>query len=588
MAEIKFIPPQKDQTLSQYPEYANNPLFTFPKNFDTKLQDITPLELAQSMPYISLELIDLDGKVIKDLSIEYFQSQIDMTKLGSLDQRYPDRPNMSLKGVEIKLDTSNSGFINTFKVRIDIKIHKPSLMTNVDLVSFLFPNAPLRLKYGWSNAKTDSLLNQKECLNISTVDYSISYNEAGEVDLTVNCSAFRDSVGSVYIGDVMTNVATSKMYDLFASTYQIDGIERRYKQLEAYLEYVKTEQQKLKDNNKQGSNEYKLLEQYRTSLTNAEQRTRGQIKNNYELLCLDLSHKTTDKEKYMKGNFKKIVRVRDVVEILCTATLDNIFTNTIPNFKKLSFIFGDFNDDTKVSFFKNIGDFPIIWDRFIKELGVTKTITATQSLTINDLLTKLRKYITTPANWEPFLKGQEEVNFPEIEIYMTNRIEGAGSNEKSIFEIYLMDSKKDIPITTKEMPTGKAASGILKQQIMDKYGIPTIKLGHANSFIKNISFTTNLAPGMKEVLICQTEENRALDMRNFVLPGLAGQFTPQTPLTLPIKGEMTVIGTPEWKPFKAIFIDSGIYFIDGIYKIIDVTHTITPEGFFTKFSFLWN
>jgi hypothetical protein len=84
------------------------------------------------------------------------------------------------------------------------------------------------------------------------------------------------------------------------------------------------------------------------------------------------------------------------------------------------------------------------------------------------------------------------------------------------------------------------------------------------------------------------DENRTMGPRECVLPELGAKFTPQTPLQLPLKGEMTVIGNTDWKPFKSFFLDTGFWFVDGVYRILEVTHTLSNEGFFTKITFQWN
>lgn len=152
-----------------------NPLFNFRQEFIDQLNSITPLELGQSVPYVRLEIMDLKGKVLDDLNLSFFHQPININKI-SEQERYTDRPLMSLKDLDITTDNA-SGHIFYTRVNFTLKIHKPDLLSSQTLIGLLFPGVPLQLTYGWNSPNT-TLLNQKQKLLLSVITYTINIDKA--------------------------------------------------------------------------------------------------------------------------------------------------------------------------------------------------------------------------------------------------------------------------------------------------------------------------------------------------------------------------------------------------------------------------
>lgn len=83
-----------------------NPLFNFDNTFTENFLKVQQTDLAQAVPYVRLEIIDLTGKTITDLNVTFFQKQIDFNGLNS-KEKYADRPTLSLENIGLKTDKAS-------------------------------------------------------------------------------------------------------------------------------------------------------------------------------------------------------------------------------------------------------------------------------------------------------------------------------------------------------------------------------------------------------------------------------------------------------------------------------------------------
>src|SRR5690606_14409595 len=134
--------------------------------------------------------------------------------------------------------------------------------------------------------------------------------------------------------------------------------------------------------------------------------------------------------------------------------------------------------------------------------------------------------------------------------------------------------KHGIPPTIPNEPSKKASKAEGISQVVDSSGkpLPVLQVGHANSFIKKLSLTQISDSAMKAVLLERMARDRKYGPRSTKSHEIrAGKVTP---LTLPLKGDMVVLGHPSWKPFRSFYLDADIYLVDGVYKIMEVTHNL--------------
>jgi len=250
---------------------------------------------------------------------------------------------------------------------------------------------------------------------------------------------------------------------------------------------------------------------------------------------------------------------------------------------KFRFIYGDFNSllIKNGSGIENVFDFPIPWENF-KARFYNKTRRNNDIFTIKKLFSILSSMINSDKYWEPHIKNIKYFNRPSVKLLFSNRQVG----DTIYFDIFFIDTKLGIPLTTLTLK-GKKSLNSMEQAAL-KERIPVIRLGHSNSFIKNISLSHIIDESMKANLINKMYKNRVTNSRDPLTADVSLETTSKTPLTLPLQGEMETVGHIQWKPLRTFYLSSGMYLVDGIYFITSVTHTINSQGFFTKVGFRFN
>lgn len=257
-----------------------NPLFNFDRSFGEDLLKLKPIDLAQSVPYISIKIMDLGGKVLDDLNVSFFQKQIDFSKING-PERFTDRPLLSLSSVEISTDLSFGPMYMT-SVDLNIKIHKKDQLSDRTILGLLFPGCPILLEYGW-NSPSEFLNNSKQKLLLSVTNYEISLDETGQADLIVHCMGFQDLFNNTIIGDLNT-IEFSKGDK---EEKELAGLFHNYKHLSKFLEYLEA----LKNTDSNNSNDYSLVKDSAKSYKNLEQKTLGKISKNFSIYLQALSNR---------------------------------------------------------------------------------------------------------------------------------------------------------------------------------------------------------------------------------------------------------------------------------------------------------
>jgi len=294
----------------------DNPIFNFNQKFIKEYQSVSNIQLGQSLPYISLAIVDLDGSIIRDFNLEFFHKQMEMDKI-KLSERFSDRPEMSLKGIEIKT-TEASGHYYYTDIKIDLKIHKPSSLVSNAFVSFLFPGSPLRLEYGWNSP--NDLLNQKEIVNFNVTKYSLNITETGEIDISIDGKGFNSNVlTNVYLGDLgVKDLSVETEEKLRTQGIEPSLLQKSYYKIKKIVNFIN------KNKNKKGQIiDENLKNSMAESYTITEKLYRENIGKNFEILWERL--RGLDRKVYKFGGVpKKCITVGQIVETLCTETLEKI------------------------------------------------------------------------------------------------------------------------------------------------------------------------------------------------------------------------------------------------------------------------
>ena len=545
-----------------------NPIFNFDSDFFNNLQSVSTLELAQSTPYVSLHTVDLNGEIIDDLNVNFFHKTVDMEKLHA--GRFADRPAMSLNSVELKT-TLASGYLYYTDVTLSLKIHSPYALTETTAMSLTLPGMPHRLQYGW-NSPNEWLNKDKSSLLFQVVTYSLSVDETGQIELTVRGKALNETFNNILCGDDGSEIKSDTI-----SNEEAGGINAKKAQIEAYAKYL----QSAKKSTGKGVNDFSLVKKIAESYKNNENIARGPILKNFNKGLDDLSKKAAKN--------KGIVSLHDVVYSLCNKTFDKM-QEMLPSVTEFRFIYGDINKTISgASIPPSLADFPINLKRFKGEI---RSLVETGILvpTIQRLLNLLaNSFVGNEEVWKNKLDNRSAgtYNAPEIVINFSNRGDAATGE---VMEVTFHDAKYGIPATTTKQPDGPASLENIKQAIVaaSEYTLPILQIGHAKSFVKGLTMDQVTSPSMKAVLIERMYKNRQATARSTKVASQNLQATPVKPITLPLRGGITVIGHSEWKVFRSLYLEMGIFLVDGVYKTMEVTHTLEPGKYDTDLVLWYN
>lgn len=544
---------------------TQNPLFNFPQGFFQKLQGVSANELGRSVPYISLHTIDLNGEIMEDMNLKFFFRPIDVQNIHQQVQR-GERPIMSLKDVSLKT-TLASGYLYYTDVTLTLVVHSTSVLSQSTITSLIFPGMPHLLEYGWSSPN-EFLNASKERLLFQVVTYDLNVSEKGEVTLVVRGKAFNDAFNNTYVGDNGDLIES----DLINNA-EADGINHNKQRIEKYVEYLKS----TKTTGGKQSSDYDIARQAAVVYKTVEKKARGKISKEF------LRRRTQLQDLAKDG----IVTLHDVIYTLCGDTFKAL-TESWPRASEFRFVYGDINETirgTKIP--KNLAEFPIDLDllnnRIKKEIKKGQIV-----ITVQKMLNMLAKdFVENEELWKDQISqtDAEFYNKPEIVINFTNR---NGGTNRSVMEVIFHDAKQGIPATTSRLPKGKAPTEEAKKKVIEGTNLPVLKLGNANSFIRNLNLSQITNQAMRAVFLQRMSKDRLTTVRSAQPQSTALKAVPTSPLTLPLRGSIEVLGHPDWKVFRSLYLDASIFLIDGVYKIMEVEHVLNKDGYITRMVLLYN
>ena len=586
--------------LPQLPAKEDNPLFNFDSKFISGLQSISPTELGMSVPFISLKAVDDQGNMVHDFSLDFFDGPLKIEKFKE-GRRHPERPTISLKEVRIKTDFA-SGYLYYTEVTIELKVHKPNNVVDGTLLALLFPGAPLELEFGWNSPNT--ILNKKSVLKFALKSYNINIGIDGQTDLTIEGTAFNERFNNTYIGDYgdrISEIASGELKSLDAEKDILkDNLSSNYEIIQSWIEYLKNLETK-KD--KSGVRNYDLIKSTLSSYDNLIQRVRGTIRANFKKrydLLTQSKQKSSEKLKVYINRKNTLrypggfIRLHDIIETLCFETFNAMQTGLFnDSTAKYRFVYGQFHEEVGLGVAysnKPIADFPIDWQMFQRWYQDEVESKGEVVLTVEALFEILsRNFLENAEYWKKLEDTKDGVRTPDIAITVNNFKLG----QQRFIDISLIDTSSNIPITSSEIKSIKknASQTDFEKLLLRKGPMAIIEIGHANSFLKELSLTNIMDEQIKSALIARmAEHSNVIDTKSFIPPAFQVNDTSnvKTPLQLPLQGKMTVLGHVEWKPFRSFVLNSGIYVIDGIYKILSVEHVLNPEGFQSQIEFMYH
>lgn len=552
-----------------------NPIFNFSQDFIDGLQSVSTLELAQSVPFVRLVTVDMDGNDIVDVSAAFFQKAIDMDNVNE-NRRFSNRPVMSFK--EISISTSlASGYLYYNMVKLVIRVHSPEVLREGDgvLMHLMIPGVPLKLEYGWNSP--NEFLNQKEKLLFQVVSYNMNIDTTGQVDIIIDGMAFNESFKNIIVGDTGQEINSKTI-----TPEQIDSVFRNKKKAEKAIELLKKVQSSGSGINTE------VIKNQAESLVPIENRIRkSEFAKKYRQLKKNLKYQPTNFG--VKSKHKvQVITFHDLIKTLCHETFEGM-SSLFSGATEFRVIYGNFNINAGKFKGQSIADFPIV-KRKLLNLFKDEVEKGQFIPTVGRLFNLIQgQFLENKEYWMGFPGNKEKDVFdmPDIAINFTNHSITENGKSKLVVDLQIIDIHEGIPLTVDKIRKKETLTPAeFEKAILNGSDLPTVRLGHAGSFVKNISLAQMTDQNMKASLIARALENRISSVRSTKLPSDNLDASGVTPLTLPLKGTANVLGHIGWKPFRAFFLSAGIYTVSAVYKITKVTHKLNAEGFNTSIEFL--
>lgn len=561
--------------------FATNPIFNFDQSFLDGLNGISAPDMGRSVPYISLKVLDPAGQPIEDLNLSFFHKPFSAQQISS-DLRYSERPVMSLKSLELKTDLA-SGYLYYTNVVLNLTVHRPDALGSTFLVALLFPGMPFLLEYGWNSPNT--LLDTKDVLLMAVKTYNLTMDASGQIQLTVEGTAFNERFNNVLIGDVGSVPTKSTT----TNKEMLDGLEKYRTLINELSSYL----QDMRQRSNSTINDYSLLKKFADSYQSVEKKSRGDLSAKLTEKLRQLNQSVELKNFGTKNKQIPTVKLHTLLHKVCHETfqaLGGIMTGV----SELRVVYGFFNEKAGPYANKCIAEFPIDLRKFRAKMKAGKD-NGRVVPTIEFLLNTLQSDFLENEEYFKAELTQKQANNPDhtadifnkpdVVSHFISRREGGNL----VMELYIVDINSGLPITTNQLAsTARATQADAEQAIIGSTGFPMLKLGHANSYIKTITLSQIADQNMKAVLIERMTRDRISGPRSKVTQKDRASAAPVTPLSLPLQGTASVIGHPGWKPFRAFYLSAGFFLIDGVYKITSVKHTLGADGFNTEIEFLWH
>lgn len=570
---------------------VGNPCFNFDANFINGLLSLSAIEVGKCVPYISLSSIGLDGKEIDNFNLKFFHKNVDMTAINQ-PGRYPERPELSLKSVNIGTDLA-SGFLYFTNISIHLKMHKPDLLTNSTLVSILFPGMPLKLTYGWTGPNPPNFLSKQEILYFNVKNYTMTFDITGQADITIEGISTSQRFNNVLVGDVAEQITQADIANgsEIASNAQVAGLYYSKNQIDEYIKYLNDLKSRQGSG---GARDITVITRLAKTFQSVQLRASGKIKKNFSNRRKALRQLVQPGTRFFTGvatstfgvrKSGSFVTVHDIVSTLLGDTLNTLEGTIIPSGKNFRFVYGALNENLGNYSRFSIADFPIEWTSFNAKLKDARNDGAdvpTLQWVLNVLISD---FINNEQYWRNnIVRDGRSLNIPDVAL-VDSSFAIAG---EEFMQLAFIDRNKDLPITTNQLRA--LGSRLASQQetinaVIGQTNMPVIEIGHANSFVKSINMQHYNDESMKAVFINRALENQVGTARLPISANAAILPQDDRALFLPLKGEMEVLGHVDWKPTRFFYLSTGIFFIDAVYKILSVNHDLSPDGFKTRMTF---
>jgi hypothetical protein len=450
-----------------------------------------------------------------------------------------------------------------------MKLHRPDVLQR-ELKAFLFRGLSFKLEYGWNSPAEE--LNKKESLIFRVQKYDLNIATNGEVDFKVYGVGHSDSLLEHFLGNEGS-----------ADDLTTEEEKRKIKEIAIELQdAVDTIQNVTTDSTVTAEEKIKNM----TEAVDIKRYTKqfmSKIKTNLDIV-------KTNKFRMVdfKGKQRKVISFHYIFDAIFAPAI-KAYADLMP-IDSVRVAYGSFNANAGNFADSSIADFPILMKKLNNKVvsrfkNGAPTIKQLLQIIFNEFFHEGSWY-TTNVNTENFRTPQLRVELvPTVRKIQT----GEDNSEERFLDIIIYDDEKDT-LSNKEVVDsqgGSTSEEDIDNNIQSRGGfVPIFKIGNYQSFIKNISISTNMDESMRTVYISRNDDIRGRTTQDATVENANNVETAFKSLTLPFAGTLELVGCVEWKPAKIFKLSTGIYMVDNLYLMNSVKHTISKEGFFTNIQFL--
>jgi hypothetical protein len=535
-----------------------NPAFKCAQKTVELLESITPVDMAQSVPYIRMVRVDPKTRApapnAKPLNIFFKPPEFGGSVEGAVNR---ERPAVSLESLSV-ITKQNYGTIMEEHIEISIKAHR------IDAIFFgsdsgwsdlLTPGNQHQIEYGWTGASKNGLINgegffdetthatipSKRSILCTTSYYTFNFNEKGEVDLKIKAYntagyAIRDMlVGHEFFPEVLDPDATG-----FVPIR--DSISK-----ETAANVLKNIQTRLKTLEAQGT---------------------------------------------PKKGVGMMVRLVDVVNVLIAPTITQVATRW--GYSEPQLLVGNFNRNcgstrerfgAKSMADRSIGEFTVPMEMVTSM--VNQAFSSGIELTVYNFLSNLFGICNRSDVWE-FGKakkgdGSLKIQKPNVKIRVSER----QINDRKVLSVAVVDQFAEVKRfdPSDALAPEQQSREKIKQIVLGRE-VPFITFGKGFSFLKNCDFEAVMDPQIARNKI--TAAAGAARSRAEYVQKTGAAFRQGLPdayheiFASAVEGDLTMIGNFAFDTFSLIWLDFRVPIWDGPYTVTERQDTVGKAGFETR------
>lgn len=545
---------------------ALNPFFSVDQEFIDKMQNITTVELAQSVPHIKIRRINPDTLQPEEPSfnVSVFNKQIDFNEPANNFQA--DRPIASLKDLSITTEEANGPYYIT-RVNLNIKIHRPAAIRESALLHLFTFGENIEVQFGWNSPNEH--LAKKESFQFIVAKPSIAIGSDGQIDFALEGVGVTDRLFfQMYIGN---------------------------NKLDPYLTSLEeTKKRIIKDIDKldgrKSIDDKSKIKGFKTELINLDVKIRTAAKDRLAESLKVLITNEKRREYFYEDKIKKIphetIRFGDLVHTLLEPLVEQAFKLRYPSTgtgvnkgKKFTIVMGTFNDYAGNYAGQSLANFeiPVIKILEIFRDEANKGLT---SLSFDNFLSNIKGWFESDELYT--FKGSGPTKVTKFQTIVFEN--------KNTIEWWLLDiewKKPDMSeILKKSRTDGATPLAEIKKTLKEK-GIPYLAFGHVNTMIKSANFSPVEIEGLAEHLIAESWKEIKDERKAGVRTVTAGEKLDSIETgkvnfgIIPIQGTLELTGHVDWKPFRTMWIDTQTVWYDMLFCVLEVSHTLSSQGFVT-------